>query len=82
MNVAINRPKSDVAGFGRLAPPPVYEDVRTTVIIPHALDRNLQVLSVQSEKGKNDLIKEALREFIVPHNLNPDAIPRITVTYE
>lgn len=66
------------------APEPkvAFSDVRTTIIIPHTFDRNLQVLSVQEDQGKNDLIKEAIREYIVRRGLNPEALPRISISYD
>ena len=58
-----------------------YEDIRTTVILPYAIDRNLQVLSLTTDTSRNDLIKEALREFLKNRGLNPSALPKIQVSY-
>ena len=58
-----------------------FEDIRTTVVLPYAFDRNLQVLSVTIEKTKNDIIKEAIQQYLEKQGLNPSALPRITVTY-
>ena len=56
-----------------------FGDVRTTIIIPHELDRNLQVLGVQNEKTKNDIVKEALRSYVAQAGLDPDRIPKIRI---
>lgn len=59
-----------------------FQDVRTTIVMPHALDRNIQILSVQQDKTKNDIIKEALRQYVLEHKLNPDALPRLVAIYD
>ncbi len=67
-----------------ISDPPVRDDghvVRTTIVIPTAVDRNLQVLSLQTGLTKNGVIKRALREFIEGNGLRPDENPKIKVSY-
>lgn len=58
-----------------------YDDIRTTVILPYSLDRNLQVLSLTTDKSRNDLIKVAIGEFLERQGLNPSALPKIQISY-
>ena len=55
--------------------------MRTTVVLPTTLDRNLQVLSLTNGKTKNAIIKAALRKFVKDAGLRPDEEPKIEVSY-
>ncbi len=56
--------------------------VRTTVVFPEILDRNLNICSLKMDLSKNDVIKRALTEFIRAQGLEPDRAPKISVQYE
>ncbi len=60
---------------------PTFEDIRTTIVLPYSMDRNLQVLSLTTDKSRNDLIKDALKLYLESHGLNPSAMPKIQITY-
>ncbi len=55
--------------------------VRTTVVLPTVLDRNLQVLSLTKGESKNFIITAALRKFVQDAGLRPDEEPKIAVSY-
>ncbi len=56
--------------------------IRTTIIIPATLDQNLEVLRIQKNSTKNELIATALSNFIRDNHLEPDKTPNISVSYD
>jgi hypothetical protein len=56
-------------------------DLRTTIIIPETLDKNLAVFSLRAGTSKNEVIKTAIREFLIGKGLRPDEQPQIEVRY-
>jgi hypothetical protein len=62
-------------------PSAANSSIRTTVVLPSALDRNIQALCLANGLSKNELIKTALREFLEKKGLRPDQIPKIAVSY-
>ena len=54
---------------------------RTTIVIPLSSDQNLQVLSLKTGCTKNDVIKAALRAYLISQGLQPDSSPKIDVRY-
>jgi hypothetical protein len=56
--------------------------VRTTVIFPKAMDRNLEICQLKLGLSRNEAIQQALRQFIELQGLDPEKIPRaIDVSY-
>jgi hypothetical protein len=55
--------------------------VRTTIIIPRALDANLEVLRLSSGVSKNEMIIRALTYYLTEQGLEPGKSPVINVTY-
>ena len=57
---------------------------RITVVLPTALDRNLEVYCAKAELGKSKLIEKLLREFLLSQGLDPSRIPKsveLTISY-
>jgi hypothetical protein len=57
---------------------------RITVVLPTALDRNLEVYCAKTEVGKSKLIERLLREFLLTQGLDPARIPKsveLTISY-
>jgi hypothetical protein len=52
--------------------------VRTTVVIPDALDQNLAAWCLVSGQTKSEALKRALTEFLLKEGLQPDQKPQIT----
>jgi hypothetical protein len=54
---------------------------RMTIVIPSSMDQNLQVLSLKVGCTKNDVIKTALRAYLISQGLQPDSRPKIDIRY-
>ena len=55
---------------------------RTTIVLPVALDDNLEIYAIQSGLKKNDVIKRALTDFLTQQGLQPHRRPKdIKVSY-
>ncbi len=55
---------------------------RTTVVLPVALDENLEVYSLKVGVPKGEIIKQLIANHLVTQGLQPDRRPRsIEVTY-
>lgn len=54
---------------------------RTTIVLPASLDQNLQVLSLKVGCTKNEVIKAAVRAYLLSQGLQPDQKPKINVSY-
>ena len=51
---------------------------RTTVILPEALTLNLDLFCLHKRRGRGEVIREALRDFLQRQDYKPDQIPRVT----
>jgi len=58
------------------------ETARTTIVIPATLDKNIELCRLKLGLSKNDLIKEALANFLRNHNFDPNSNPIIDVSYK
>jgi hypothetical protein len=55
---------------------------RITILIPAGLDQNLEICRLKLGISKNDVIKQALIDFVKANKLDPDKTPRrLTVSY-
>jgi hypothetical protein len=55
---------------------------RTTLVLPLALDQNLELFAVQKGLPKGEIIKRVLAEYLKKEGLQPDKRPRtISVAY-
>ncbi len=54
------------------------QEARTTVILPSTLSLNLDLFCLKERKGRGEVIREALTEFLVNRKYKPDQIPQIT----
>jgi hypothetical protein len=55
---------------------------RTTIVLPRALDANLEIFAGQLGVPKVEVIKQALSEFLKHNGFEPDRTPkRVHVTY-
>jgi len=50
--------------------------VRTTLVLPMALDRNLEIYCRQNGTGKSRLIEKLLFDFLSTQGLRPDKTPK------
>jgi hypothetical protein len=50
--------------------------VRTTVVLPIALDRNLEIYCAKTGKGKSKVIERILFDFLAAEGLQPDRTPK------
>jgi hypothetical protein len=55
--------------------------VRTTLVLPHTLDLNLEVLCATQGLSKSEAVKMALTQFLEERGLQPDKTPRTVITY-
>jgi len=55
--------------------------VRTTLVLPSNLDRNLEIYCAMMRLSKADAVKEALATFLKERGLQPDKQPRVEVLY-
>ena len=55
--------------------------VRTTIIIPSSLKRNVEALARIRKLSQGEIIERALRAYLESEGLNPDRIPVLTVSY-
>jgi hypothetical protein len=57
------------------------EHVRTTLLLPATLDRNLEFLAVTTGSSKSDIVKKALFDYLAKSGLEPSKTPTLTVSY-
>lgn len=50
--------------------------VRTTIVLPMALDRNLEIYCAKVGTGKSKIIEKVLFEFLSAEGLQPDRTPK------
>jgi hypothetical protein len=50
--------------------------VRTTIVLPQALDRNLEIYCAKVGTGKSKVIEKILFEFLTKEGLHPDRTPK------
>jgi transposase InsO family protein len=55
--------------------------VRTTLVLPDVLDRNLEVWCAMNGRSKGDAVKEALTVFLTQRGLRPNKRPRVEISY-
>jgi len=56
--------------------------VRTTIVIPATLDENLEAMRLTKGGTKNDLIRDALMDFLRAAGYEPLKHPTVSITYE
>jgi hypothetical protein len=59
--------------------------VRTTIVLPAALDQNLVIFCAREEKTKSEVVVEVLKELLTKKGLQPLTFPtavKIDVTYD
>ncbi len=55
---------------------------RTTIVLPIALDENLEVYALKTGTPKGEAIKAAISKFLIAQGLQPDKRPKsVQVTY-
>jgi hypothetical protein len=58
------------------------ETTRTTLVLPVALDQNLELYAVQEGLPKSEVIKRVLADYLAKKGFQPDRRPKsITVSY-
>jgi hypothetical protein len=50
--------------------------VRTTIVLPMALDRNLEIYCAKTGSGKSKLIEKLLFDFLSAKGFRPDKTPK------
>lgn len=81
-NAGVVSPRAEATASAPVRPVPASPTSRTTVVLPTALDQNLEVCALRMGVPKNDVIKRAVTEFLVSAGLRPEMTPRtIEVTY-
>jgi len=55
--------------------------VRTTLVLPDTLDRNLEVMCAVMGLNKSQAVRDALTEFLIKHGFQPDKKPRTVIGY-
>jgi hypothetical protein len=50
---------------------------RMTVIMPSTLSMNLDLFCLKNRKGRGEVIREALAEYLTARKYKPDQIPQI-----
>ena len=55
--------------------------VRTTILLPETLNKNLEVLSLKMGETKSDIVRNALSNYLEAKGLDPSSLPNITVSY-
>ena len=59
-----------------------HRTIRTTIVLPEALDQNLELYALQKGVPKVEVIKHALHEHLTAEGLQPGRSPRnIEVKY-
>ena len=55
--------------------------VRTTIIISEEIDQNLEAYRLTGGKGqtRNEVVRQALREFLISKGFQPDKMPIINI---
>jgi len=64
---------------------PRRNHVRTTIVLPAALDQNLEILCTKQASSKNDVVIEALKAVLKKAGLDPLKTPtsvKIDVSYD
>jgi hypothetical protein len=54
------------------------KNIRTTLVLPHTLDRNLEAWCLVEGITKSEVVRLALTEFLTQQGLRPDEKPTIT----
>ena len=54
---------------------------RTTIFLPGALNRNLDLLSIMRGIPKGEIVRTALSEHLVNQGLEPEQEPSVQVSY-
>ena len=54
---------------------------RTTLVLPVALDQNLEIFAVRSGMAKGEVIKKVLIDFLTKEGFQPDKRPKISIAY-
>lgn len=57
------------------------ERIRVTLVIPYALDRNIEACSLKEGRLKHEVVKDALESYLVARSFSPDKLPKIEVSY-
>ena len=52
--------------------------IRTTVILPFVLDRNLEVYCLRNGHMKTEILTAALSEFLRKRGVRPDKLPKVS----
>ena len=61
---------------------PLTLTTRTTVVLPVALDQNLELFAVKTGVSKGDVIKRVLTEYLTKQGFQPDKSPKsISIAY-
>ena len=58
------------------------KDRRTTIILPTALDKNLEALALLQDVGKGEIIRRALIEYVRAAGLHPQKLPNVEISYK
>lgn len=51
------------------------------IVLPEAVDKNLEVLGVILGQSKNRIVEDAVKQFLIAHGLQPDKMPVVSVGY-
>jgi hypothetical protein len=62
-------------------PPASSKIIRTTLVLPDTLDRNLEVWCTMNGCSKAEAVKAALHSFLSDRGMDPDKHPRLHVAY-
>lgn len=54
------------------------KSARTTVILPEALSLNLDLYCLHTRLGRGEVIRQAVRDFLMRQDYKPDQLPQIT----
>jgi hypothetical protein len=54
---------------------------RTTVILPEALKRNIDLLAASNRRPIGEVIREALAQYVSQHGLVPEVVPQVKFSY-
>lgn len=56
--------------------------VRTTIVVSAEIDLNLEICRIKKGCSKNDVVKEALRKYLIDEGFDPTKPPKnLGVTY-
>jgi hypothetical protein len=77
------RTGKEMNGSGRemLSPARAAATARTTAVVPDTLNQNWEIYALQEGVSKNEVLIEALKEYLIARGYDVERIPKIELSW-